>query len=94
MTWQRVNRVCAVIVVILSLTALGAVLVGTGGSPQPDEGTAAHIFQFSIAALVPSIALCMLTADWRRMKSIAPLALSAVALIVAFSVLYRFEHHG
>ena len=95
MAWQRANRVYAVIVVILSLTALGTVLIGTGGPPQPDEGTAAHIFQLSIAGLVPSIALFMLTADRRRpMLSVATLAASAVALIVAFTLLYHFEHRG
>lgn len=95
MAWQRVNRVCAAIVVILSLTALGAVLIGTGGPPQPDEGTAAHIFQLSIAGLVPSTALFILTADRRRpMQSVATLAASALALIVAITVLYHFEHRG
>jgi len=95
MAWHRVNRVCAGIVVIASLTALGTVLIGSGGPPRSDEGAAAHIFQLSIAALVPSFALFMFTADRRRpLQSIVPLVVSAVALIVAFDVLYHYEHHG
>jgi hypothetical protein len=50
---QQINRVTVGIMVVLSVIALLTVLSGYMQSPQPDEGAAAHIFQLSIAALVP-----------------------------------------
>ena len=50
---QQINRVSSMAVFVLSLTALIAVLSGYAQPPQPDEGTAAHIFQLSIVLLVP-----------------------------------------
>jgi hypothetical protein len=55
MTGQQINRVSGKFIIVLSLTALLAVLSGYFEPPQPDEGTAAHIFQLSIVALVPLI---------------------------------------
>jgi hypothetical protein len=49
----QINRVSGKVLIVLSLIALLAVLSGYTQPPQPDEGTAAHIFQMSIVALVP-----------------------------------------
>jgi hypothetical protein len=49
MTGQQVNRVSAKVLIVLSLTALLAELSGYAQPPQTDEGTAARIFQLSIA---------------------------------------------
>ncbi len=91
---QQINRVSGKALIVLSVTALFTVLSGYTQPPQPDEGTAAHIFQLSIVALVPMILLFLTTADWRQpLRSARPLAFSAAALIFAFGALYYLEHY-
>jgi Na+/H+ antiporter NhaD/arsenite permease-like protein len=63
---QQINRFSGKVLIVLSLIALLAVLSGYTQPPQPDEGTAAHIFQLSVVALVPTIVLFLATADWRQ----------------------------
>ncbi len=96
MTAQQINRVSARVVLVLSLIALLTVLWGLAQPPQPlpaDEGTGAHIFQLSIAAIAPMLLLFFATADWTRPgKSARPLILPASALVLAFGVLYYLEH--
>ncbi len=62
---QQINRISGKVLIVLSAIALLTVLSGYFQPPQPDEGTAAHIFQLSIVALVPMILLFLATADWR-----------------------------
>ena len=94
MRGEQVNRVSGRILIVLSLTALLAVLSGYTQPPQPDEGAGAHIFQLSIVALVPMILLFLATVDWRRpLRSAHPLIFSAVALVLAFVALYYLEHY-
>ncbi len=94
MTGQQVNRASGKIIIVLSLIALCTVLSGYFQPPQPDEGSAAHIFQLSIALLVPTILLFLATADWKqRWRSARPLALPAAALVLAFAALYYLEHY-
>ena len=91
---EQINRVSGKVLIMLSLTALIAVLSGYTQPPQSDEGTAAHIFQVSIVALVPVILLFFATADWRQpLRSARPLALPAAALALAFGALYYLEHY-
>ena len=91
---QQINRVSGKVLIVLSLTALLAVLSGYAQPPQLDEGTAAHIFQLSIVALVPMIFLFLATADWRQpLRSARPLAFPAAALVLAFGALYYLEHY-
>lgn len=99
---QRVHSVSAAGLNVFSLIALATVLLGTlpvilsGTVPPPetDEGTAAHVFQLSIAALLPVGALFLATADWTRPSRVARrLAAPTVAVVVAFAVLYYYEHH-
>jgi len=71
-----------------------AVLSGYTQPPQPDEGTAAHIFQIAIVALVPMILLFLATADWKQpWQSARALAFPAAALVLAFGALYYLEHY-
>jgi hypothetical protein len=91
---EQINRASSRVLIVLSLTALFAVLSGYAQPPQPDEGTAAHIFQLSIVALVPMIILFLATADWRLpLRSARLLAVPASALVLAFGALYYLEHY-
>jgi hypothetical protein len=89
-----VNRVSGNVLIVLSLTALLAVLSGYALPPQPDEGTPAHIFQLSIVALVPMIVLFCATADWRQSwRSARPVLVAPVAVALAFGALYYLEQY-
>ncbi|MDQ2818448.1 MAG: hypothetical protein M3T49_09635 [Candidatus Eremiobacteraeota bacterium] len=91
---EQIGRLSGTSLVVLALTALLAVLSGYNQPPQPDEGTAAHIFQLSILALVPTTLVFLATADWRRpSRGALPLIFAAAALIVAFRALYWLEHY-
>jgi succinate dehydrogenase hydrophobic anchor subunit len=92
---QQVNRVSGIVMVVLSLTALLAVLSGYTQPPQADEGAAAHIFQLSIAALLPMILFFFATVDWRRgpLRSVRSLAFPGATLALAFGALYYLEHY-
>jgi hypothetical protein len=96
MTAQQINRLSSKIIIILSVLALLTVLSGYTHAPQPpdpDEGTAAHIFQLSIVAVAFSILVFLATADWKQpLRSVRPLALPAGALVLAFGALYYLEH--
>jgi DMSO/TMAO reductase YedYZ heme-binding membrane subunit len=98
---DQLNRVSSAALIALSLVALLTVLTGAYAAlfgerstfQQTDEGTAAHIFQLSVAAVLPVGLLFLATADWTRpLRTARPLAISAVALVVAFGTLYYFEH--
>lgn len=94
MRQQNIHRASGIVAVVLSLTAFLAVLSGYFQPPQADEGSAAHIFQLSIAALVPTILLFLGTADWKQpWRSVRPLAFPALALVLAFGALYYLEHY-
>jgi len=96
MRTQQVNRASSVVLILLSLTALVTVVTGLiwpPPIPEPDEGTQAHIFQLSIAALLPMTIVVLSTADWRRpWRSVRPLVISAAATLLAFAGLYYLEH--
>lgn len=91
------NRLSGVVLIILSATALLTVLSGylkPAQFAQPDEGTAAHLFQLSIAALLPIGMLFLATADWRRPWRGGPvLAVAGVLVALAFGALYYGEHY-
>jgi len=101
MNARGVNSVSAGLVILLSLTALLPIVLAllrvalTGQVPPPerDEGTGAHIFQLSIAGLVPALLVFVASADWARPWRVArTLALPAVAVVLAFALLYHYEH--
>jgi hypothetical protein len=96
-----VNLVSAGLVILLSLTALLPILLVllrialTRQVPLPerDEGIGAHVFQLSIAGLVPAILVFVASAEWARPWRVArTLALPAVAVVLAFVLLYHYEH--
>ena len=99
---ESVNRASLVAVFAFSLIALSTLVVAlsvtllsTGHLPQPepDEGTAAHIFQLSIALLMPAILVFLATANWARPARVfRALVLPAAAVVLAFGMLYYFEH--
>jgi|SRR5579884_4252575 len=97
----RLHRVSVVALHLLSFTALLPLLIAVGGglvrghlaAPAPDEGTGAHVFQLSIAALLPSGVLCLATAPWDRPARVAAgLAAPAAFVALAFGLLYYYEH--
>ena len=91
---QPIHRLSGTVLIVLSLTALLAVLSGYALPPQPDEGTAAHIFQLSLVAIVPMIFLFLATADWRQpWRSARPLVVSLATLGLAFGALFYLEHY-
>ena len=93
MRTQQLNRVCSILLILLSLTALVVVVWGYTQPPLPDEGAGAHIFQLSIVALVPMTLVFLATADWSQpRRSARPLVPAAVAIVLAFAALYYLEH--
>ncbi len=94
---ERINRAAAITVAALSLIALLTVLSGythQSPPPDPDEGTAAHVFQLSIVLLVPALLLFLATADWKQPgRTVRPLAFPTASLVVAFGMLYYLEHY-
>jgi hypothetical protein len=94
MSKEQINHVSGKILIVLSFAALLAVLSGYTHPAQADEGTAAHIFQLAIVALVPIIALFLSTANWSQpLRSVRSLATPATALVLAFVSLYYLEHY-
>ena len=101
MNARGVNRVSAGLVILLSLTALLPIvfvllriaLTGQVPPPERDEGVGAHVFQLSIAGLVPALLVFVASADWARPWRVArTLALPAAAVVLAFALLYHYEH--
>ena len=101
MTNQIINKISGYVISGLSLFSMflvgGATILTMLGrfnpSPDGDEGTAAHLFQFAIVLLSPAGLVLLVTADWHRPLNTAKrLILPAVALVVAFSTLYYMEH--
>ena len=82
------------VLIVLSLTALIAVMSGYTQPPQTDEGAGAHIFQLSIVAFLPAILLFLASADWTQpRRSTRPLVIPGAALVLAFAALYYLEHY-
>jgi peptidoglycan/LPS O-acetylase OafA/YrhL len=93
MLQAQIDRLIRRILIALPLLALLAVLTGFFQAPQPDEGTAAHIFQLSVVLSLAVGVLFVVTADWRQPRRNARLlTFPVVALLVAFAALYYLEH--
>lgn len=88
----EINRLSGRIILALSLIALLCVASGYF-QPQSDEGSAAHIFQLSIVALIPMGLFFVATVDRDRpWQSLRRLVVPAAVLAIAFAALYRLEH--
>lgn len=82
------KRPSAFLPVVMSLAALGTVLVQLathGVSPQADEGAAAHIFQLLLVAQVPVVAF--FAVKWIPRASKAALQVLAVQIGSALAAL-------
>lgn len=68
MTRARINRIAAILPLVLSAFAFAVVMANIlqAVPPQPDEGASAHIWQLLVAAQLPLIVLFLATADWRK----------------------------
>ncbi len=89
----QINRASRNALIALSLLALLTVLTGFLQRPQPDEGTAAHIFQLSVVLALAVGVLFLVTLDWRQpRRSARALAFPTTAMFLAFAVLYYLEH--
>jgi hypothetical protein len=100
-TTQTLNRVSRTALIVLSLTALAPLLLVAlpmmltrhVSPPHSDEGIAAHVFQLSIALLVPFGFVYLATADWKQpVRSMRQLAVPVAAIVLAFGMLFYFEH--
>ena len=79
----------------MALAGIAVLAVASGffQPPQPDEGSAAHIFQLAIAALLPMTLLFVFSADWKHpARSARQLALVVAMVMVAFGALFYLEH--
>lgn len=91
---QQINRISGGALVVVSVTALLCVGSGYFQPPQADEGAAAHMFQLSIVALVPTLLAFLATADKKQpSRSARRLILPGATLVLAFAALYWLEHY-
>jgi len=95
MNRQKINRISGIVPIVLSLMALGLLIVAvlTGWEKgYADEGAVAHIFQLLIVAEVPFILVFVATAEWKRIARVAGvLALQAAALTLALIPVALFK---
>lgn len=93
----KINRVSSRVLLLLTLTALLTVASGylqPHQPPEPDEGTAAHIFQLSVVAVAPILLLFLATADWQKpLAALRPLIIPCALLVLSFAAVYYLEHH-
>jgi hypothetical protein len=92
---EKINRVSAIVLIVLSLIALFDVLLLGYTRPRlSDEGAGAHIFQLSMIALVLAGFLFLSTADWTQpVRIVRRLAFPVVVAILAFAALFYLEHY-
>src|SRR5690242_14990899 len=89
------RRPSALVPIAMSLTALGIIVVHAvrfGTAPQPDEGTAAHLWQLLMAAQVPAIAF--FAVKWlpvQPAQAAIVLALQALSVLAAMFPVWWFQ---
>jgi hypothetical protein len=82
------RRPSAFLPIAMSLCAVGVImahLLIAGPAPQPDEGTAAHLWQLLMVAQVPFIAAFLIR--WARQTPRAALTVLAAQLVAALAAL-------
>jgi hypothetical protein len=96
----RLNQASTVGLIVFSATAFAVALrlwygMATGRVPPPngDEGAAAHIFQLSIAALLPVGFLFAVTADWTQpVQAVRRVVLPGVIVMLALGTVFYLEN--
>lgn len=94
MTRETVYRLCARTPLVLSLTACVWVLgnVAGGAHSGGDEGTGFKVFWLLIAVQIPFLIGFVMTADWRRLRSVTGrMALQVAGLAMAFAPVAYFH---
>ena len=66
MVSHRLNRISRTSLGVLSLIALLTVISGYFQAPQPDEGSAAHIFQLSVVLFAAALLVFLASEDWKQ----------------------------
>jgi len=91
---HRLNRISRTSLIVFSLIALLCVISGFFQAPQPDEGSAAHIFQISVVLFAGMLLVFLATADWKRpIRSVQALVIPGSALVAAFAALFYLEQY-
>jgi hypothetical protein len=92
---QKINRLCGIAPIVLSLLAFSVVIVAVlsgWDKGYKDEGSAAHIFQLLIVAEVPLILVFIATLERKRTVQFAGLVgLQAAALVLALAPVAFFK---
>ena len=91
---QKINRVCAMTPIVLSLTAFVWVLGNVSGGLHSggDEGTGFYIFWLLILMQMPFVLGYVATADWTRWRSVAArIVLQGIAVMLAFAPVAFFK---
>ena len=93
MNRRNINRVCAIAPIALSILDCVWVLgnVAGGAHSGGDEGLGFKVFWLLIALQFPFILGYLTTADWRRWRSTAGIALQVAALVLAFAPVTYFK---
>jgi hypothetical protein len=101
MSIDSIHRTSSVGFTVLCVTAFGilfqavvrGLMAGHVPPPEPDEGTAAHVFQLAVVGAVGVGLILVATTDWRHpWRGIRPILLPAVALVLAVASVFYFEN--
>ncbi len=88
------NRICAAVPLVLSLMACVWVLGNVAGgirSGNSDEGLGFKVFWLLILAQTPFVLGYLATAEWRRWRGPAGIALQVAALVLALAPVAHFK---
>ena len=96
----RLNQASTIALIGFSLTAFAVALplwygMATGHVPPPtgDEGAAAHMFQLSIAALLPLGLVFVVTADWTQpVQAMRRVVVPSVIVVLALGTVFYLEN--
>ena len=92
---ETVNRVCAIVPIVMSALAVLLLVFAfaTGwGQGHGDEGAAAHLWQLLIGGQAPFVLGFLATADWDRWRGVAwRFALQVGALVLALAPVAYFR---
>lgn len=94
MNRQKINTICAIVPLILSLMACVWVFGNVAGGARTGggEGLGFKIFWLLIVAQVPFALVYLATIDWNRQSKIAAsIVLQVAALVLAFAPVAFFK---